>query len=102
MRILECGFRIRGGEIDLIAEDGDELVFVEVKARSSSSFGDPLEAVTPVKCRRIIRAASVYLQARGGWDRPCRFDLVAIRWESGGRPSIEHFPGAFTTDPTPL
>jgi len=98
VRILERGFRVRSGEIDLIAEEGEELVFVEVKTRTSSRFGDPLDAVTPAKRRRIVRAASLYLQSKGAWDRPCRFDLIAVRLAPDGQVEVEHLPGAFTAE----
>lgn len=99
LRILERGYRARCGEIDLIAEEGEELVFVEVKTRTSARFGDPLEAVTPWKRRRILRAASLYLQSRGAWNRPCRFDVMAIRLDSHGGAEVEHVRGAFDAQP---
>ena len=98
LQILERGFRARCGEIDLIAREGEELVFVEVKTRSSAGCGDPLEAVTEVKRRRILRAASLYLQSTGSWDHPCRFDLVAVRIGPGGAEEVEHVRSAFQAD----
>jgi len=98
LRILERGYRARCGEIDLIAREGEELVFVEVKTRHSLRFGDPLEAVTETKRRRIIRAASLYLQSTGSWDSPCRFDLVAVRFGPGGAEEVEHVRAAFQSD----
>jgi putative endonuclease len=95
--ILQRGFRARCGEIDLIAREGEEIVFVEVKTRTSAACGDPLEAITLAKRRRILRAASVYLQASGRWDRPCRFDLVAVRIGTEGT-QLEHVRGAFRAD----
>jgi putative endonuclease len=97
-RILQRGYRARCGEIDLIARDGEDLVFVEVKCRTSSRCGDPLEAVTPAKRRRILRAASVYLQSNGAWEHPCRFDIVAVRLGPGGNREVEHLRGAFQAD----
>jgi putative endonuclease len=97
IEILERGFRIRGGEIDLIGREGREIVFIEVKARSSGRFGHPSESVTFSKQRRIIRAASFYLVSRGSWDHPCRFDVVTVRFEKGGAPEIEHLRDAFRT-----
>jgi putative endonuclease len=98
LRILERGYRVRCGEIDLIARDGDELVFVEVKTRRSLRCGDPLEAVTETKRRRILRAASLYLQSTGSWDSPCRFDIVAVRFGPGGAEEVEHLRAAFQAD----
>jgi len=98
LQILERGFRVRCGEIDLIAREGEELVFVEVKTRSTTGCGDPLEAVTEAKRRRILRAASLYLQSTGAWDHPCRFDLVAVRLGPGGAEEVEHVRAAFQAD----
>lgn len=77
--ILERNFFCRQGEIDLIAREGEFLVFVEVKYRRDLSQGDPMEAVDERKRRRIARAASYYLWKRGlSEDTPCRFDVVAL------------------------
>ncbi len=58
--IIERNYRIRGGEIDIVAIDTDTLVFVEVKARKTTKFGSSLEAITPWKIRSLIRAAEFY------------------------------------------
>lgn len=92
--ILERRYRTRGGEIDIVAEDGGTLVFVEVKARMDAEFGSAAEAVTPWKMRRLARMANDYLARRGVACRPCRFDVVAIMLE-GGMPAIEVFQNAF-------
>ena len=84
-RILERRYRTRFAEIDLIAEDGDTLVFIEVKTRSSLSFGRPAEAVDGRKRARIAGAASVYLARRAALDRACRFDVVEVL-ETEGAP----------------
>jgi putative endonuclease len=98
MGIEARGFRFRGGEIDLIARDGDELVFVEVKTRTSEDFGNPAESVTRAKRRRLLQAASFYLQSRGLMQQPCRFDVVAIRLESDGSSKLEHLKDAFRAE----
>ncbi len=78
-RILERNFRSRQGEIDLIAQDGPCLVFVEVKYRRNLQSGYPEEAVDERKQRTIRRVAEYYLYSHGyGEDTPCRFDVVAI------------------------
>ncbi len=77
-QIIERNYRTRSGEIDLIAMDGEILVFIEVKTRSSNRFGDPLEAVTPAKCRQIARVALEYLSRGGYRGCPARFDVVAV------------------------
>ena len=97
MNTLMRGYRTRRGEIDLIARDGDVLVFVEVKTRRR---GEPAEAVTPTKQRRITETSLHFLKRYGLLDGPravpCRFDIVAVVWPDGlGRPAIEHSPDAF-------
>jgi putative endonuclease len=93
MRILTRGYRTRYGEIDLIARDGDILVFVEVKSRRR---GVPAEAVTPEKQRRITVASLHFLRKHGLLDVRSRFDIVAIIWpDERGDPQIEHIPNAF-------
>ena len=76
-QIIARNYRWQGGEVDLIARDGDWLVFVEVKARSSRTYGLPEEAITPRKRERLIRTAQHYLR-RHPTDRPVRFDVVAL------------------------
>ncbi|MCX5788146.1 MAG: YraN family protein [Elusimicrobia bacterium] len=78
MRILERRYRSPLGEIDLVAKDGETVVFVEVKARRSLAFGLPEEAVGFAKQRRLARAAEAYLALRGLDASPARFDVVAI------------------------
>ena len=80
--ILEFNYRCRLGEIDIIAKNGIELVFVEVKYRRTLEKGDPAEAVHLLKQRKIRNAAKGYLyRHRLGEDIPCRFDVVAILGE---------------------
>ena len=80
--ILEYNFRCRMGEIDLVAKDGEYLVFVEVKYRSNGRTGSPLEAVDSRKQRVISKVASYYCLTHGhGEGQPCRFDVVAINGE---------------------
>lgn len=76
--VVERNFRCRFGEIDIIARDGDALVFVEVRTRSHSSRGSALETVTPAKQRRIARVAGHYLAVRRPSLSSCRFDVVGI------------------------
>jgi len=80
--ILERNYRDRLGEIDIIAKNGIELVFVEVKYRRTLEKGDPAEAVHLLKQRKIRNAAKGNLyRHRLGEDIPCRFDVVAILGE---------------------
>jgi len=76
--ILAQNYRVRRGEIDLIARDGEFIVFVEVKTRRSLRFGLPQAAVTLQKQRQISKVALAYLQAQNLLDAPCRFDVIAI------------------------
>ncbi len=93
MRILVRGFQTPHGEIDLIARDGETLVFVEVKARRR---GTPAEAVTPEKERRITIASLEFLRKYQMLEARSRFDIVAILWpDDRSAPLIEHFPNAF-------
>ena len=77
LAILARNFRCRLGEIDVVARDGEVLVFVEVRLRSSGSFGGALESITPHKQRRIQAAANLYLSKLRRVPR-CRFDVVLI------------------------
>jgi putative endonuclease len=81
--ILERRYRTRYGEIDIVARDGATLVFVEVKARASRAFGGAAAAVTPAKQRRVRQMAVDYLARRGMTGSPCRFDVVAIDFDTG-------------------
>jgi len=94
MRVLERNFRCRVGEIDLVARDGDTVVFVEVKERGGASHGAAVEAVTPAKRLRVVRAARIYAAVQGLSEVPLRFDVVAIDWTAEG-PRVRHETGAF-------
>ncbi len=79
-RVLERNVRNTGGELDVVAREGDTLCFVEVKARltrSGSRFGGGVAAVDWKKRGKLVRAARVYL-SRNPWEGPCRFDVLAI------------------------
>ena len=80
-RILECNFRTKGGELDIIALDGECLVFVEVKTRTNMEYGSPGEAVSYYKKVHMTSAAKYYL-ARHGNDRECRFDVIEVMLSS--------------------
>lgn len=78
-KIVEYNFYCRSGEIDIIARDGEYLVFVEVKYRKNEKNGIPLEAVNKKKQKVISKVASYYCMVHGyGENAPCRFDVVAI------------------------
>jgi putative endonuclease len=94
-RVLARNFRCRGGEIDIVAQDGEALVFVEVKQRSGASHGTGCEAVTHEKRRRIIQAARLFAARRGLSERPIRFDVVALDGDPQGVVHARHIQGAF-------
>ncbi len=85
--------RYRGGELDLIMCDGENLIFVEVRSRRHTRYGTPAESVTRTKQQRLLRAAALYLQ-RQRLDLPCRFDVVAIL-QADDEPQIEWIRDAF-------
>lgn len=95
-RIVARGHRNAFGEIDLIALDGQIVVFVEVKTRQSTSHGLPSDAVDFDKQRRLTRAALGYLKQRRWLDRSSRFDVISVVWSEGSEsPEITHFRHAF-------
>jgi putative endonuclease len=92
--ILQSNFRCRVGEIDIVARDGDELVFAEVKTRADLLYGLPCEAVTERKQKQLARVAEVYLAGQSRADMRLRFDVIEILI-CGGRAWIRHTRGAF-------
>jgi putative endonuclease len=97
MRIILRNYRTPRGEIDLVARDGETLVFVEVKSRRK---GTPVEAVTAQKQKRIANAALIFLKKHHLLEQNVRwrFDIVAVVWpEEQRHPDIQHFPNAFAT-----
>ncbi len=93
--IVARNVRTVAGEIDVVAERGATLVFVEVRSKSGSRFGTGLESVDRRKRARVARAAAAYL-ARGGFgERSARFDVIGIDWRKDGEPTIDHIESAF-------
>jgi len=99
-RILERNYRTRLGELDLVADDGGILVFVEVKVRRNDQFGGPAAAITSAKQARIARLAQQYVVSRRLSGRPCRFDVVLIRGDDPRTRQMELLPGAFDAPAT--
>jgi putative endonuclease len=93
-RIVARNHRCRLGEVDLVAEKGDLLVFVEVRTRRSAVFGSPEETVDPRKQARVVRAARDFLARWRGPERGARFDVIA-RVAAPTRGHLQHLPGAF-------
>lgn len=94
LSVIERGFRSRFGEIDIIAQNSEVLVFCEVKTRLRDTFGTPQEAVSRAKQRRLTKTAGWYLN-QNYWDGDLRFDVIAILAPEGEQPLIEWIQGAF-------
>lgn len=91
LRILARNFRVKGGELDLVCQDGHTTVFVEVRRRASADFGGAVWSITPAKQQRLILAARHWLARHGEGD--CRFDCVLINGER-----LEWISNAFSAD----
>jgi putative endonuclease len=91
LRIVECNYRCRLGEIDLVARDGTTTVFVEVRSRKSSAFGGAAASITGKKRMRLLKAARHYVSRLGTFPQ-CRFDALLIEGEP---PRIEWIRNAF-------
>ncbi len=98
-RLLAAGYRCRMGEIDLIAQKGRELVFVEVKLRRNARFAEAREQVTSAKQRRILLAARHFLAQRPEYgEHYCRFDVAEVYAPDGmqtAKPEIRYYEHAF-------
>lgn len=94
LKLLQRNFYCRGGEIDLVMQHGDSLVFVEVRYRRSTSFGRAAETITAQKQDRVVRCARYYLARHGNWNTVARFDVVSIEG-APERLQIEWITNAF-------
>lgn len=90
-RIIGRNFLCRQGEIDIIAENNEYLVFVEVKTRSNSMYGQPIDAVGKQKRRHMYKAAKFYLHIHGWENRFVRFDVIEIYIDKG-LAKVNHIP----------
>ena len=94
-RILDRRWRTALGEIDLVAEERGEIVFVEVKTRRGTAYGLPEDAVTATKRGRLRAVTAAYLAAKGLERRPFRIDIVSVSVPAGGGPvRLAHFRSA--------
>ena len=93
-RILERQFRSPMGEIDIIAEAENTILFIEVKTRRPTQYGLPVQAVGKEKQRHILRTAIWYMQKKGFEERPCRFDIVEILYRDGSY-VLRYYENAF-------
>lgn len=92
--IIAHNYTTRIGEIDIIARDGETIVFVEVKTRSDDTFCEPYEAVTIAKREKMKKVASLYLQKQKK-EFPARFDVISITCQKNGQKEIRHITDAF-------
>jgi putative endonuclease len=101
-RILARNLRSTLGELDLVAEDGPTLVFIEVKARRTGEFGGAIHAVHRQKQAKLIRLASQFLAQRHWTERSCRFDVVLLESTATAALKVEHIQNAFEVSSSDL
>ena len=95
LRVLDRNWRCREGELDLVARDGDALVFCEVKTRRGVGYGQPAEAVTPAKQRRLRALAHRWLAAHDEHAPELRFDVVGVLVRPQRPALVTHLRAAF-------
>jgi putative endonuclease len=93
--VLARNWRCREGELDLVVTDRRRIVICEVKTRTSTAFGEPAEAVNPIKIQRIRRATHAWLRRHQVGCCDIRFDVLAVVWPPTGHPSVRHYENAF-------
>jgi len=93
MHVVDRNWRCDAGEIDLVLRDGGTLVFCEVKTRSGTAYGHPLEAVDGMKTERLVVLADRWIEAHGVVALDVRFDLVAVLRSERGAAEVEHVRG---------
>ncbi len=84
--IIESNYRSPYGEIDIVAKEGECLVFVEVKSRSNRTFGSPAEAITRAKMQKLVESAQDYIQTHPGLPQMWRIDVVLVEVQRPGEP----------------
>ncbi len=89
-KILETNFKNKLGEIDIVAEKGGVVIFVEVKSRLTNAYGRPMEAVDSRKQNKIKKVAEIYLMIKNRYYNDCRFDVIEVFDDK-----IEHIENAF-------
>jgi len=97
-RVLTRNYHCRSGEIDIVALDGQVLVFVEVKSRTASRYGSPRDAVTPAKRRKMARTASHYMLAHMEQECAYRADIIEVGVLHGAVAAVRHLQGAFSIE----
>ncbi len=96
LQVLDRNWRCREGELDIVARDGDALVFCEVKTRRGIGYGHPVEAVTPAKQRRLRLLAQRWLAAHDEHAPDLRFDVVGVLVRPAAPALVTHLRGAFS------
>ena len=97
--ILERNYKLRSGEIDIVAKENNTISFIEVRTRSSLEFGSPFDSVTTSKQRQIIRTALHYIKVNDLFDYEVRFDVVSVLKNPGANTArIELIKNAFSVD----
>ncbi|SHE48411.1 putative endonuclease [Desulfacinum infernum DSM 9756] len=97
LRVLDRNVRCALGELDLVAQDGQQVVFVEVRSHRSRRWGRAQESVTFAKRKKIVQLALWYLKSRSLQGVSVRFDVVVVHWNEG-RPDVSWIPNAFDAD----
>lgn len=95
LTLLDRNWRCAQGEIDLIAVDDDEIVFIEVKTRSGVGYGHPFQSITAAKLARLRRLAAAWCDAHPGNHDRVRIDAIAVVVLASGPPTIEHLERVF-------
>jgi putative endonuclease len=94
LKLITKNFRYLNGEIDLIMQKKDEIIFIEVRSKASKEYGLPYESVTPTKQRKIVKTAMFFLQKKNWLNKVnCRFDIISIYQNQ-----LEWFENAFSSD----
>ena len=90
-KIIDVNWRCRYGELDIVCRLQDQVIFVEVKTRSTATLETPAEALTPRKQHKLVKAASLFLSRHSMWHLPSRFDLVSVYIQTH-RCQVDHVP----------
>lgn len=90
IKVIDRNWRIKGGELDLICEDHNVIVFVEVKTRTSNMYGTPFDAITPDKAFRLQRLALAWMAMHHRWGQDYRIDAAGVWMDGFGAIEIEH------------
>jgi putative endonuclease len=95
LAVLSRNWRCQQGELDIVASDGDQVIFCEVKTRAGVDYGAPCDAVNPGKVRRLRELAKAWLREHGVSGCRVRFDVVSVLWPPDGPVRIDHIEEAF-------